>query len=442
MITVSLFLLSLLTVIEGSNICNLGDTTNPTGIVSSPNYPRNYPVSQDCSFTITVPTGKSIVISFKAMDLEQDEDENSCYDYLEIKDLVTNDKTMHCGTKIPEDITSKSNRVQISFVSDFSDAGELKPTGFQLTYRTITNIQGTNVCPGRQFIGNENGGYISSPNYPLNYRNNINCMFTLLVPAGKKTHINFVEMKIQYDVRCTKDHLNISSSTESRIICGEGSPKASVFHGEKVNFHFITNARTTTKGFLVRYHFTDDETYKNDCVCPRGNSYIRVDLTQKKLIRHTDDIRFQFRTTQSNSLLLYAMGRHRDFLRVKLVQGQLKFSVDLGTGKGTITVPSGPLNDNQWHSVEITRNGRRAKVSVDRRVAGIVETPGIFTKLDLRAPNALMYVAGSARRRHGSNFVGCLKNFVIDNRRPIVDALRGDPAHTVYFNPFPRCPST
>ena len=80
-------------------------------------------------------------------------------------------------------------------------------------------------------------------------------------------------------------------------------------------------------------------------------------------------------------------------------------------------------------------------VSNKRFCLGIVETPGIFTKLDLRAPNALMYVAGSARRQHGSNFVGCLKNFVIDNRRPIVDALRGDPAHTVYFNPFPRCPS-
>ena len=72
--------------------------------------------------------------------------------------------------------------------------------------------------------------------------------------------------------------------------------------------------------------------FLDDCVCPRGNSYIRVDLTQRKLIRHTDDIRFEFKTTQSSSLLLHAMGKHRDFLRVKLVQGQLKFSVDLGTG--------------------------------------------------------------------------------------------------------------
>ena len=40
------------------------------------------------------------------------------------------------------------------------------------------------------------------------------------------------------------------------------------------------------------------------------------------------------------------------------------------SGKGTITVPTGALNNGQWHFVEITRNGRRVKVNVDRRVAG------------------------------------------------------------------------
>ena len=46
---------------------------------------------------------------------------------------------MYCGTKIPADFTSKSNKIQISFVSDFSDAGEHRPTGFRFTYRTITS---------------------------------------------------------------------------------------------------------------------------------------------------------------------------------------------------------------------------------------------------------------------------------------------------------------
>ncbi|XP_046844772.1 complement C1s-A subcomponent-like [Xenia sp. Carnegie-2017] len=441
MILVLLSMVFFFSTVEGENICNLRDTTSQSGDVWSPNFPNNYPTLQRCSFVISVPFGKSVVISFKAMDLENEEDENSCYDVVEIEDLISGDKLARCGSTIPSDITTKGNQVRISFTSDFSDAGNRKPTGFRLTYSTISNIRGESVCPGREFTTNKEGGYVMSPNYPLNYGNNINCIFSLLVPQGKKTHIEFEEMNIEFDNRCANDRLNISSDAgQTRVICGEGKPRSSVFHGSKVNFHFLTNGQNTKKGFLIKYYFTKDEIYAIDCVCPVGSSFIRVDLTKKKLIRHTDDIRFEFKTRQPSSLLLHAMGKHRDFLRVKLIRGQLKFSVDLGTGKGTITVPSPALNDNRWHYVEITRTGRRVKVNVDRQVAGIVETPGIFTKLDLRAPNAYMYVAGSANRNHGSNFVGCLKNFIIDNNRPIVDALRGDPAHAIFFNPFPKCP--
>ena len=67
----------------------------------------------------------------------------------------------------------------------------------------LPDIQGVSVCPGREFIGNKDGGYINSPNYPLNYGNNMNCMFTLVVPTGKKTHIEFLEMKIE--CKCLSD---------------------------------------------------------------------------------------------------------------------------------------------------------------------------------------------------------------------------------------------
>ena len=68
---------------------------------------------------------------------------------------------------------------------------------FSIFFPLSLDIHGISVCPGREFIGNKNGGYISSSNYPLNYGSNLNCMFTLLVPSGKKTHIDFVELKIE-----------------------------------------------------------------------------------------------------------------------------------------------------------------------------------------------------------------------------------------------------
>lgn len=435
-----LFLVAFLffTIAQGANICDIRDITSTHGVITSPNFPNNYPTSQKCSFSLRVPFGNSIIVSFTAMDLEKEEDEDECYDSVEITDLVNNEKAKYCGKQIPGDFTFKSNHIQITFSSDLSDPTVL-PTGFRLTYRTKENIKATSVCPTRQFLATTQGGHLSSPNYPSNYENNLNCKFTLLVPDGKKTHIEFIELKIEYDLTCSKDRLNVSGSVQQRRICGEGQPPTRVLKGNKIYFHFTTNSQTVKNGFLIKYYFSNDESYSSDCVCPRGNAYIHVDLSRRKLIRDTDDIHFEFKTSQATSLILYAMGRHRDFLRVKLVRGQIKFSVDLGTGKGEITVPSPGLNDNKWHKVEVKRNGRRVEVSLDRgRASGIVHTPGIFTKLDLRPPNAIMYVAGSPRGR-GPNFIGCLKNFVIDNRRSIADALKGDPAHAMYFASFPRC---
>lgn len=59
------------------------------------------------------------------------------------------------------------------------------------------DIKATSVCPTRQFLATTQGGHLSSPNYPSNYENNLNCKFTLLVPDGKKTHIEFIELKIE-----------------------------------------------------------------------------------------------------------------------------------------------------------------------------------------------------------------------------------------------------
>ena len=58
--------------ISGANICNLRDTSSTSGDVSSPGYPRNYPANQRCSFAIRVPSGNSIVVTFKEIDLEHE----------------------------------------------------------------------------------------------------------------------------------------------------------------------------------------------------------------------------------------------------------------------------------------------------------------------------------------------------------------------------------
>lgn len=48
--------------------------------------------------------------------------------------------------------------------------------------------------------------------------------------------------------------------------------------------------------------------------------------------RSTDDISLEFKTNQRNGLLLYAKGSVRDYILLKLENGNIVFEVDLGTG--------------------------------------------------------------------------------------------------------------
>lgn len=82
-----------------------------------------------------------------------------------------------------------------TFLSDLNHRSQTEAP--IICHLSRADIRGSSVCPGRALIANKDGGYISSPNYPLNYGNTINCVFTLIVPARKKTHIEFEEMKIE-----------------------------------------------------------------------------------------------------------------------------------------------------------------------------------------------------------------------------------------------------
>ena len=65
-----------------------------------------------------------------------------------------------------------------------------------------------------------------------------------------------------------------------------------------------------------------------------GNSYIKRPITKNNVIvRADDDITLEFKTTQANGLFVYGKGHQRDFILLKLYNGNIVFEVDLGTGK-------------------------------------------------------------------------------------------------------------
>ena len=65
-----------------------GNFTTPNGFFTSPSYPSNYYGNADCIYTISQPVGNVILLTFFTMDME---DYGCGYDFLEIRDGITND---------------------------------------------------------------------------------------------------------------------------------------------------------------------------------------------------------------------------------------------------------------------------------------------------------------------------------------------------------------
>ena len=59
-----------------------GNFTARTGVITSLNYPNNYPHNTDCGWLITVEQGRTVTLTFDDLDVEEDED--CTFDYVAV----------------------------------------------------------------------------------------------------------------------------------------------------------------------------------------------------------------------------------------------------------------------------------------------------------------------------------------------------------------------
>ena len=118
-----------------------------TGVVTSPNYPRDYPNNLNKTEIIEVESGKILRLEFTHFDVDW---ESTCqYDFVKITDgdgttLMDNSCGYSLGVSyvgpsspkyfLPPIITTRSNRVEIFFHTDGSDT----KTGWSLSWSAVT----------------------------------------------------------------------------------------------------------------------------------------------------------------------------------------------------------------------------------------------------------------------------------------------------------------
>uniref|UniRef100_A0A8C2E6P3 CUB and Sushi multiple domains 2 n=1 Tax=Cyprinus carpio TaxID=7962 RepID=A0A8C2E6P3_CYPCA len=130
-----------------------GTLRGQSGVITSPNYPREYNNNADCTWTVLAEPGDTIALVFSDFQLEED------YDVLEITGTEGSSQWF-TGPNLPSPIISSKNWLRLHFTSD----GNHKLKGFSAQYQgkrwavvglvplcnkteTMGVAQGHNMCP-------------------------------------------------------------------------------------------------------------------------------------------------------------------------------------------------------------------------------------------------------------------------------------------------------
>lgn len=150
-------------------------------ILTSPNYPNNYPGGIECLYTIKAEPGKVISIEIQELEI------NNQQDYLLIRDGDTADNRpiarLTGSTKDNEKvIISTGNKLYLYFNTKFGNTGK----GFSLKYSEGCKVTIT-----------ANNGSISSPSFGLeNYPTNQDCIYNVKNALGTPLSLKFDKFNI------------------------------------------------------------------------------------------------------------------------------------------------------------------------------------------------------------------------------------------------------
>jgi len=175
-----------------------------SGTINSPLLPTH---NLECRWSITVPSGHRIKLSFSVFHLGAIEAQADCekVDHIKVRDgNNVNDPNFgtFCGNVAPSPIYSVGPKIEITFVSNEDRILQ----GFSARFESISE----GVCtPGNRIVQlnltHNSTGRLSSPDYPLQYPSVSACYWRLLAPNGFQIKLHFTTLNIKGDC---KDDMN------------------------------------------------------------------------------------------------------------------------------------------------------------------------------------------------------------------------------------------
>ncbi|XP_073530780.1 procollagen C-endopeptidase enhancer 2 [Phyllobates terribilis] len=233
-----------------------GNLTGEAGVLGSEGFPGVYPPNSKCTWKITVPEGKVVVLSFRFIDLEND---NLCrYDFVDVYNGHANGQRIgrFCGTFRPGALVSNSNKMLVQMVSDANTAGN----GFIAMYSAAApNERGDQYCGGRL---DKPSGTFKTPNWPdRDYPAGVTCSWHIVAPKHQVIEVRFEKFDVERDNYCRYDYVAVFNGGEmndaKRIgkFCGDSPPAPIVSEKNELLIQFLSDLSLTADGFIGHYKF-------------------------------------------------------------------------------------------------------------------------------------------------------------------------------------------
>uniref|UniRef100_A0A668UAU3 Procollagen C-endopeptidase enhancer 2b n=1 Tax=Oreochromis aureus TaxID=47969 RepID=A0A668UAU3_OREAU len=217
-----------------------GNITEESGVIGSQGYPGVYPPNTKCVWRITVPEGKVVVLSFRFIDLEND---NLCrYDYVDVYSGHVNGQRLgrFCGTFKPGALVSTGNKMLLQMVSDANTAG----SGFLAVFSAAhSHERGDQYCGGRLL---KPSGTFKTPNWPeKDYPAGVTCSWHIVAPKNQIIEVKFEKFDVERDNYCRYDHVSIFNGPEINdvisvmLLLSRAALQAGVVGGESRLIFFV-----------------------------------------------------------------------------------------------------------------------------------------------------------------------------------------------------------
>ncbi|XP_010168521.1 procollagen C-endopeptidase enhancer 2, partial [Antrostomus carolinensis] len=233
-----------------------GVVSGESGFIGSEGFPGVYPPNSKCTWKITVPEGKVVVLSFRFLDLESD---NLCrYDFVDIYNGHANGQRIgrFCGTVKPGALVSNSNKMLVQMTSDANTAG----SGFIAKFSAAEpHERGDQYCGGRL---EKPSGSFQTPNWPeRDYPAGVTCSWHIVAPKNQLIELKFEKFDVERDNYCRYDYVAVFNGGEindaKRIgkYCGDSPPAPILSERNELLIQFLSDLSLTADGFICHYKF-------------------------------------------------------------------------------------------------------------------------------------------------------------------------------------------